>query len=119
MVGDSTIHGDLPVYGAPKSAHMANTQAKVAVSNILARINGQPSPEPFFVNTCYSIAETNWGFSVVHIYRARDGKLVYDTKAGGISPVNMADEAQLKLQRKLESEYCIGWFKNIMADAFA
>jgi hypothetical protein len=31
----------------------------------------------------------------------------------------MADESQLKLQRKLESEYCIGWFKNIMADAFA
>jgi sulfide dehydrogenase [flavocytochrome c] flavoprotein subunit len=119
VVGDSTIHGDLPVYGAPKSAHMANTQAKVAVSNILARINGQPSPEPFFVNTCYSIAEKDWGFSVVHIYRAKDGKLVYDTKAGGISPVNMPDEAQLKLQRKLESEYCIGWFKNIMADAFA
>jgi sulfide dehydrogenase [flavocytochrome c] flavoprotein subunit len=119
VVGDSTIHGDLPVYGAPKSAHMANTQAKVAVSNILARINGQPSPEPFFVNTCYSIAEKDWGFSVVHIYRAKDGKLVYDTQAGGISPVNMPDEDQLKLQRKLESEYCIGWFKNIMADAFA
>jgi len=119
VVGDSTIHGDLPVYGAPKSAHMANTQAKVAVANILAKINGQPAPEPFFVNTCYSIAEKDWGFSVVHIYRAKDGKLVYDTKAGGISPVNLPDEAALKLQRKLESEYCIGWFKNIMADAFA
>ncbi len=119
VVGDSTIHGELPVYGAPKSAHMANTQAKVAVSAILAKINGQPAPEPFFVNTCYSIAEKEWGFSVVHIYRAKDGKLVYDTKAGGISPVNMPDEAALKLQRKLESEYCIGWFKNIMADAFA
>jgi sulfide dehydrogenase [flavocytochrome c] flavoprotein subunit len=119
VVGDSTIHGDLPVYGAPKSAHMANTQAKVAVGAILAKINGQPAPEPFFVNTCYSIAEKEWGFSVVHIYRAKDGKLVYDTKAGGISPVNLPDEAALKLQRKLESEYCIGWFKNIMADAFA
>ncbi len=119
VVGDSTVHGDLPVYGAPKSAHMANTQAKVAVGNILAKINGTPSPEPFFVNTCYSIAEKDWGFSVVHIYRMKEGKLVYDQKAGGISPVNMADEAALKLQRKLESEYCVGWFKNIMADAFA
>jgi sulfide dehydrogenase [flavocytochrome c] flavoprotein subunit len=119
VVGDSTVHGELPVYGAPKSAHMANTQAKVAVGAIIAKINGVAAPEPFFVNTCYSIAEKDWGFSVVHIYRMKDGKLVYDTKAGGISPVTMADESLLKLQRKLESEYCIGWFKNIMADAFA
>ncbi|MBP8901821.1 MAG: FAD-dependent oxidoreductase, partial [Thiobacillaceae bacterium] len=119
VVGDSTVHGELPVYGAPKSAHMANTQAKVAVGAIIAKINGVAAPEPFFVNTCYSIAEKDWGFSVVHIYRAKDGKLIYDTKAGGISPVTMADESLLKLQRKLESEYCIGWFKNIMADAFA
>ncbi len=119
VVGDSCVHGDLPVYGAPKSAHMANTQAKVAVGAILAKINGQPAPEPFFVNTCYSVAEKDWGFSVVHIYRVKDGKLVYDTKAGGVSPVNLPDEAQLKLQRKLESEYVHGWFKNIMADAFA
>ena len=119
VVGDSTVHGELPVYGAPKSAPMANTQAKVAVGAIIAKINGVAAPEPFFVNTCYSIAEKDWGFSVVHIYRARDGKLIYDTKAGGISPVTMADESLLKLQRKLESEYCIGWFKNIMADAFA
>jgi len=119
VVGDSTVHGDLPVYGAPKSAHMANTQAKAAVAAIIARINGTSAPEPFFVNTCYSIAEKDWGFSVVHIYRAKDGKLIYDQKAGGISPVNMADDDALKLQRRLEAEYCVGWFKNIMADAFA
>jgi sulfide dehydrogenase [flavocytochrome c] flavoprotein subunit len=105
VVGDSTVHGELPVYGAPKSAHMANTQAKVAVGAIIAKINGVAAPEPFFVNTCYSVAEKDWGFSVVHIYRAKDGKLIYDTKAGGISPVTMADESLLKLQRKLESEY--------------
>jgi sulfide dehydrogenase [flavocytochrome c] flavoprotein chain len=119
VVGDSTVHGELPVYGAPKSAHMAATQAKVAVGAIVAKLNGAPQPEPFFVNTCYSVAEKDWGFSVVHIYRKKDGKLVYITDAGGISPVNMDDEVQLVLQRKLESEYVHGWFKNIMADAFA
>jgi hypothetical protein len=31
----------------------------------------------------------------------------------------MADESLLKLQRKLESRIRGGWFKNIMADAFA
>jgi sulfide dehydrogenase [flavocytochrome c] flavoprotein subunit len=119
VVGDSSLHGDLPVYAAPKSAHFAATQAKVAAGAIIAKLNGLPNPEPFFVNTCYSIVEENWGFSVVHVYRAQDGKLVYVKEAGGISPVKMDSEAALKLQRKLESEYAVGWLKNIMTDAFA
>ncbi len=119
VVGDSCLHGDLPVYGAPKSAHSAATQAKVAAGAIIAKLNGLPAPEPFFVNTCYSIAEENWGFSVVHVYRVQDGKLVYIQSAGGISPVNMDSEEALKLQRKLEAEYAVGWLKNIMTDAFA
>ena len=118
IVGDACVHGELPVYAAPKSAHSAATQAKVAAGAIIAKLNGLPNPEPFFVNTCYSIAEEDWGFSVVHIYRVKDGKLVYIQEAGGISPVNIADEAQLKLQRKLEAEYATGWLKNILADAF-
>ena len=118
VVGDACVHGDLPVYGAPKSAHSASTQAKVAAGAIIAKLNGLPAPEPFFVNTCYSITDKDWGFSVVHVYRVKDGKLVYIQEAGGISPVNLPDEAQLKLQRKLESEYATGWLKNIMADSF-
>jgi sulfide dehydrogenase [flavocytochrome c] flavoprotein subunit len=114
VVGDSCVHGDLPVYGAPKSAHMASTQAKVAAAAIIARLNGQPAPEPYFVNTCYSVTAPGWGFSVVHIYRVKDGKLVYATDAGGVSPVEAP-----AIQRKLEAEYQIGWFRNIMADAFA
>jgi sulfide dehydrogenase [flavocytochrome c] flavoprotein subunit len=88
VVGDACMHGELPVYDAPKSAHIASTQAKVAAGAIIAKLNGLPNPEPFFVNTCYSTAP-DWGFSVVHIYRVRDGKLVYIKEAGGISPVNM------------------------------
>ncbi|PIV88283.1 MAG: cytochrome C [Hydrogenophilales bacterium CG17_big_fil_post_rev_8_21_14_2_50_63_12] len=119
VVGDACVHGDLPVYAAPKSAHSAATQAKVAVGAIIAKLHGLPAPEPFFVNTCYSITAPGWGFSVVHVYRVKDGKLVYIKEAGGISPVKMASEEQLVLQRKLEAEYAIGWLKNIMADAFA
>jgi sulfide dehydrogenase [flavocytochrome c] flavoprotein subunit len=119
VVGDSCVHGDLPEFGAPKSAHSASTQAKVAAAAIIARLNGLPAPEPFFVNTCYSITAPGWGFSVVHVYKVVDGKLKYVKEAGGISPVKMDSEAALKLQRKLESEYATGWLKNIMADAFA
>ncbi|MDP2834715.1 MAG: NAD(P)/FAD-dependent oxidoreductase [Pseudomonadota bacterium] len=114
VVGDSCVHGELPVYGAPKSAHMASTQAKVAAAAILAKFSGQPAPEPYFVNTCYSVTAPGWGFSVVHIYRVKDGKLVYATDAGGVSPVDAP-----AIQRKLESQYQVGWFNNIMADAFA
>ena len=119
VVGDSCVHGDLPVYAAPKSAHSASTQAKVAASAIVAKFNGLPAPEPFFVNTCYSITAPGWGFSVVHVYKVVDGKLVYVKEAGGVSPVKMESEAALKLQRRLEAEYANGWIKNIMADAFA
>lgn len=119
VIGDSCVHGELPVYAAPKSAHMANTQGKVAAAAIIAKLNGLPAPEPFFVNTCYSITDHDWGFSVVHVYRKKADKLVYIKEAGGVSPVKMDSEDALKLQRKLESEYAIGWVKNILADAFA
>lgn len=116
VVGDSCVHGDLPVYAAPKSAHSAVTQAKVAAGAIIAKLNGQPAPEPFFVNTCYSIAAPDWGFSVVHIYRVENGKLLYVKDAGGVSPVESPALASL---RKLEAGYAMGWLKNIMTDAFA
>ncbi len=119
VVGDSCVHGELPVYAAPKSAHMASTQAKVAAGAIVAKLRGLPAPEPYFVNTCYSVTAPGWGFSVVHVYKVVDGKLIYVQEAGGISPVKMDSDAAMTLQRKLESEYANGWLKNIMADAFA
>jgi sulfide dehydrogenase [flavocytochrome c] flavoprotein subunit len=113
VVGDSCVHGDLPVYPTPKSAHAAVTQAKVAVGAIIARLNGQPAPEPYFVNTCYSLTAPDWGFSVVHVFRVEGGKLVYVKEAGGVSAVEAP-----AVQRNLEAEYAVGWLKNIMADAF-
>ncbi|MBP6483763.1 MAG: FCSD flavin-binding domain-containing protein [Rhodoferax sp.] len=89
------------------------------ITNVTAKLNGLPTPEPFFANTCFSITDDDWGFSVVHVYRLQDGKLVYIKEAGGISPVKMDSEEGLKLQRKLEAEYAVGWLKNIMTDAFA
>jgi hypothetical protein len=47
----------------------------------------------------------------------QDGRLMYIKQAGGISPINIPDEPQLKLQCKLEAEYASGWLKNIMAFA--
>jgi len=55
----------------------------------------------------------DFGISVVQVYRVEDGKFVYVKEAGGISPVDA-----LAIQRKLESRYVHGWFRNVMADAF-
>ncbi len=122
-IGDACVAGEMPVYPMPKSAHMAMTQAKVAVGAILAKMNGQPAPEPYYVNTCYSTVNPEYGFSVVHIYRVKDNKFVYITDAGGVSPVTLgtkeAPQPVPAIQRKLEAEYCVGWFNNVMADAFS
>lgn len=122
-IGDACVAGEMPVYPMPKSAHMAMTQAKVAVGAILAKMNGQPVPEPYYVNTCYSTVNPEYGFSVVHVYRVKDNKFVYLTDAGGVSPVTLgtkdAPQPVPAIQRKLEAEYCVGWFNNVMADAFS
>ena len=113
-IGDACIAGDMPVYDMPKSAHMASTQAKVAAGAIVAKVNGVAAPEPFYVNTCYSLAAPDYGFSVVHIYKVENNKFVYIKTAGGISPLETPP-----ITRRLEAEYANGWFNNIMADSFA
>jgi len=113
-VGDACIAGELPVYDMPKSAHMAVTQAKVAAGAIVAKINGLPAPVPFYVNTCYSLAAPNYGFSVVHVFKVEDNKFIYVKAAGGTSPLKTPD-----ITRRMEAEYATGWFNNIMADSFA
>ncbi len=113
-IGDCCIAGELPVYDMPKSAHMAITQAKVAAGAIVAKLNGLANPQPWYVNTCFSTLAPDYGISVVHVYRVTNNQFVYVKEAGGISPIDAPP-----LQRKLEAEYCVGWFNNVMADAFA
>lgn len=113
VVGDSCVGGELPNAPFPKSAHMAITQAKVVAGAIIASFAGQPPPAPYYANTCYSKLGTDFGISVVQVYRVDNNKFVYVKEAGGISPVDA-----LPIQRKLESQYVHGWFVNVMADAF-
>jgi sulfide dehydrogenase [flavocytochrome c] flavoprotein chain len=137
-IGDACVGGDLATNNAfPKSAHMANTQAKVAAGAIVAKINGAPAPVPYYVNTCYSVVAPDYGFSVVHVYRVEAGKWVYVKEASGISRTDTPAVAAVPatdgkpaveakpavvvpdIIRKLEAQYAEGWLDNIMADAFA
>jgi sulfide dehydrogenase [flavocytochrome c] flavoprotein subunit len=120
VIGDSCVGGDLATNnGFPKSAHMAMTQAKVAVGAIVAKMNGQPNPVPYYANTCYSVVAPDYGFSVAHVYRVENNAWVYVKEASGISPVTMPDKSPVpRIYRKLEAEYADGWLRNVLHNAF-
>ena len=124
VIGDSCIGGELASgNGFPKSAHMANSQAKVVVASLVARLNGLPAPVPIYTNTCYSVVGHDWGFSVVHLFRVANNQWVYIKEGSGISPVSFGTKQAPKpvprIYRKMEVEYADGWLRNLLADAFA
>lgn len=125
-IGDSCVAGEMALYGnpnasfdMPKSAHIAMTQAKVAAAAIVAKVNGLPSPQPYYANTCYSIVDEGYGFSVAHLYRVESGTFKYIKEGSGVSLMEMPDKSPVPdIYRKLEAEYADGWIRNVMADAF-
>ncbi|MBI4753974.1 MAG: FCSD flavin-binding domain-containing protein [Betaproteobacteria bacterium] len=107
VIGDST---DTPM---PKSAYSANSQAKVCVAAILAQLNGEPVGVPAYTNTCYSLITPDWGFSVAHIFRHQDGKMVQVPNSGGVSPLDASVE-----DRRIEAIHARSWFRNITTEMF-
>lgn len=126
VIGDACVAGEMPLYGnpnaafdMPKSAHIAMTQAKVVAGAIVAQVNGLPTPQPYYANTCYSVVDHGYGFSVAHLYRVQNGTFKYIPEGSGISPVTMPDKSPVPdIYRKLEAEYADGWLRNVLADAF-
>jgi sulfide dehydrogenase [flavocytochrome c] flavoprotein subunit len=124
VIGDSCVGGDVAGgNGFPKSAHMANSQAKIVAASLVAKFNGQPAPVPIYTNTCYSVVGHDWGFSVVHLFRVDNGQWVYIKEGSGISPVTFgtkeAPQAVPRIYRKLEAEYADGWLRNLLSDSFS
>ncbi len=108
VLGDASI-----ATGMPKSGYSANSQAKVCVAAITAMLNGQEPGTPSYVNTCYSIAGKDYGFSVAAVYRlAEDGSKITKV-SGGLTPGDASAE-----QLKREVAYAHSWFKNITHDIF-
>ena len=126
VVGDSCVAGEMATYGnpnanfdMPKSAHIGMAQAKVAAAAIVAKINGQSAPQPYYANTCYSVVDHGYGFSVAHMYRVENGTFKYIKEGSGVSPMTMPDKSPVPdIYRKLEAEYADGWLRNVLADAF-
>lgn len=64
------VIGDAIDAGLPKSAHMANAQAKVCARAIVDAMLGQaPDPTPAFANTCYSYVDDRQAIHISTLYR--------------------------------------------------
>jgi hypothetical protein len=105
VIGDSIRSAAM----MPKSAHLANAQAKVAAAAIVAAILEQPpNPHPMLTNTCYSFVSAEEVIHSAAVYAfdnaARTFKPV--AGAGGTSPAPSAAEA----------EYARSWARNVWAD---
>ena len=108
VLGDALF----PAPVMPKSGHMANQHAKVAVAAILNLIDGiAPNPAPVVMNTCYSFVDSKNVIHVasVHQYDAQKKQPMPVQGAGGLSAA----------ANELEAKAAAAWAKNIWADMLA
>jgi len=117
---ESTIHPNIHVLGdasiakgMPKSGYAANSQAKVCAAAVVAMLNGQEPGSPSYINTCYSIAGKDYGFSVAAVYRLAENGSKITKVSGGLTP---GDASPAILKR--EVAYAHSWFNNITHDIF-
>ncbi len=115
---ESTAAKDIHVLGdsiqiapaMPKSAHMANSHAKVAAAAVVAQLSGlEVNPAPLLTNTCYSFVDDKLVVHVasVHQYDRTDKTFKTVAGSGGVSPG----------PTELEGVYAWNWAQNIWADS--
>jgi pyruvate/2-oxoglutarate dehydrogenase complex dihydrolipoamide dehydrogenase (E3) component len=105
VIGDSIASAP----GLPKSAHMANQQAKVCAAAIAALLAGKPvSDEPIVTNTCYSYVNEKEAIHVAGVYRYDADKrtMAAVPGAGGLSSAATSEEGFMAL----------AWAFNILND---
>ncbi len=117
---ESTMHAGIHVIGdasvatgMPKSGYAGNSQAKVCAAAVVAMLNGQEPGTPSYVNTCYSIAGKDYGFSVAAVYRLAEDRSKIVGVSSGLTPADASAETL-----KREVLYAHSWFKNITHDIF-
>ena len=107
VVGDASIAGAMP-----KSAFSANSQARVAATNILSELTGSQVYPAAYANTCWSLISPNNGVKVGAAYSADDtGNIVADSTF-------ISQPGESRELRKSTYEESIGWYDSIIADMF-
>ncbi len=98
--------------GTPKSAHMANQQAKVCAAAIAQLLAGrEPLPEPIFANTCYSFVNDKEAIHVAGVYKFDPDQrtMVSVPGAGGLSEAATSEEGFM----------AVAWIFNILNDTLS
>jgi sulfite dehydrogenase len=107
VLGDATFSAPL----MPKSASMANQQAKTCAAAIVALLNSRaPDPQPKIVNTCYSYVSDGEVIHVasVHTWNEKEKTLTTVPGSGGVSSA----------RNEAEAHHAWSWAQNIWHDAF-
>ncbi|MGC8201427.1 FCSD flavin-binding domain-containing protein [Aliiroseovarius sp. PTFE2010] len=114
--GQENIHviGDAASTGLPKSATVANNQAKVCAAAIGSLLAGEPVGDPVYTNACYSLLAPDYAISVATMYQVKQGKVTPIENASGTSPLGANQR-----YRSRESKDARGWYASIVADTFA
>ncbi len=108
VLPDVHVIGDSISAGLPKSAHMANAQAKVCAAALVDLLAGQAAdPAPVVANTCYSFVDDSQAVHVANVYRYdAQKKVMVAAEGGGVSSQASAQEGA----------YAVAWAQNIWAD---
>jgi NADPH-dependent 2,4-dienoyl-CoA reductase/sulfur reductase-like enzyme len=108
------VLGDAAIAGAvPKSAFSANAAAKICGVAVAKLVRGETPVTPKFVNTCYSLAAPDYGFSVAGVYQPVNGQWLEVEGAGGVSPADAP-----RAFRSQEAKFAYGWFNTITSEIF-
>lgn len=102
------VIGDAVASKLPKSAHIANAQAKVCAAAVAALVNEHdPVAVPVFGNTCYSFTSGSEAGHVAAVYR-------YDSETAEMRPAEGAGSSASGSEH--EARLAQGWADNIWAD---
>jgi NADPH-dependent 2,4-dienoyl-CoA reductase/sulfur reductase-like enzyme len=87
------VIGDAIDSGLPKSAHMANAQAKTCAAAVVALMLGRaPDPAPAFANTCYSFIDDKQAMHISTLYRYDPAKHGMQAEGSGILSAHASAE---------------------------
>ena len=107
VLGDACIAGDMP-----KSAFSANSQAKVAAMVIRGELTNARTFPARYVNTCWSLVDTDDAIKVGGRYEPKDGKIAA-TETFVSAP---GESDALRKENQAEN---MGWYAGITADMFS
>ena len=108
VLGDACIANAMP-----KSAFAANVQAKLCAVQLVRSLKGKAPLATTLINTCYSLASPDYGFSIAGVYRPGAEAWHEVDGAGGSSPSDASRDF-----RQAEAEFARAWFATITMEVF-